>query len=61
MDKIDWRSLTASLSQMKEDDIKRLLDQEMARHKRPAIVRRLHQRYSTLRTMRERAELMAQL
>jgi hypothetical protein len=61
MDKIDWRSLTASLGQMKEDDIKRLLDHEMARHKRSAIVRRLHQRYSALRTMRERAELMAQL
>ena len=61
MDKIHWRSLTASLNQMSETEVKMLLDREMARHKRPAIVRRLHQRYSTLRTARERAELMAQL
>lgn len=59
MDKVDWRSLAATLTDMAEDEVKRLLDLEVTHYKRPAIVRRLHQRYSILRSARERAEIMA--
>jgi len=58
MVKVDWRSLAATLSSMAEDEVKRLLDEEIVSRKRTLIVRRLHQRYSVLRTARERAEIM---
>jgi plasmid maintenance system killer protein len=61
MNKVDWRSLAASLTSMTEDEVKRLLDDEMAARRRVGIVRRLHQRYTMLRTARERADLMARL
>ena len=61
MVKIDWRSLAATLSDMTEDEVKRLLDEERAGRKRPLIARRLHQRYCTLRSVRERAELLAEI
>lgn len=61
MPKIDWRSLAKTLSAMPEAEVKRLLDEERATHKRPLIVRRLHQRYAALRTARERAEIMAEV
>ena len=58
MDKVDWRSLAATLTNMAEDEVKRLLDLEVTHYKRPAIVRRLHQRYSILRTQRERKSIL---
>ena len=58
MDKVNWRSLAATLTDMAEDEVKRLLDEEIVFRKRAMIVRRLHQRYSVLRTARERAEIM---
>lgn len=61
MNKVDWRGLAATLNTMSEDEVKRLLDDEMARLRRPSIAKRLHQRYSMLRTARERADLMARL
>lgn len=61
MVKIDWRTLTASLNKMKEQKVKALLDEEISTHKRSAFARRLHQRYSSLRTARERAEIMKEL
>lgn len=61
MDKVDWRSLAAALTSMSEDEVKRLLDVEMATRRRVGIVRRLHQRYAMMRNARERAELMARL
>jgi hypothetical protein len=61
MSKVDWRGLAATLNTMSEDEVKRLLDDEMARLRRPSIVKRLHQRYAMLRTARERADLMSRL
>lgn len=61
MSRIDWRSMTKNLTSMTEMELSHLLADEMETHKRPAIARRLHQRYSILRTMRERADLMARL
>ena len=58
MAKIDWRSLTATLNTMAEPQVKALLDEELETHRRPVVARRLHQRYSALRTARERKEIM---
>ena len=61
MAKMNWRDLTARLGDLTEKEVKALLDEEIAQHKRPAIIRRLHQRYSSLRTMRERDELLERI
>jgi hypothetical protein len=50
--------MIAVLSDLTEDELKAALDAELKTHKRPAIARRLHQRYSALRTARERGELL---
>jgi hypothetical protein len=61
MDRIHWRTLTAGLKELTEADALRLLEEEKAQHKRPAIAQRLHQRYCMLRMARERDELMKEL
>lgn len=58
MSKLNWRSMIAVLSDLTEGQLKDALDAELKTHKRPAIARRLHQRYSALRTARERVELL---
>jgi hypothetical protein len=61
MSKLNWRSMIAVLSTLTEDELKQVLDVELETYKRPAIARRLHQRYSAMRTARERAEIMRRL
>jgi hypothetical protein len=58
MAKIDWHSLAATISSLSEHEVKALLDEEVSTHRRPVMARRLHQRYASLRTSRERAEIM---
>ena len=58
MSKLNWRSMIAVQSDLTEDQLKQALDVELKTHKRPAIARRLHQRYSAVRTARERGEIM---
>ncbi len=61
MSKLNWRSMIAMLSDLTEGELKDALDAELKTHKRPAIARRLHQRYSAMRTARERGEIMMRL
>lgn len=61
MSRIHWRLLAAELNGWDEERVKAALDYELAGERRWAIARRLHQRYCTLRSMRERAELKAEL
>jgi len=58
MAKLTWHQVCAKLTSMSEQEISDLLEEEIREFKRPAIVRRLHQRYSTLRAARERAEIL---
>ncbi len=58
MAKIDWHSLAATISRLTEPEVKALLDEEISTHRRPVMARRLHQRYASLRTARERREIM---
>jgi hypothetical protein len=53
--------MIAVLSNLTEDELKQVLDVELETHKRPALARRLHQRYSAMRTARERADIMKRL
>jgi len=58
MAKLTWHQVCSKLTHMTEEQITELLQEEITQHKRPAIVRRLHQRFSTLRAARERAAIM---
>jgi len=61
MNRLNWRSMTVLLGDMSEAELKQTLDEELVTHRRPAIARRLHQRYASLRTARERVEIMERL
>ena len=47
----------ALLPTLTETQVKRMHD-ELEKHRRPAYARRLHQRYASLRTQRERKDIM---
>ncbi len=54
----NWRDFNALLADIPEQNIKEMLIYEIKHKNRKSFVSRLHQRYNTLRTMREREELM---
>lgn len=54
---MNWRKLNKEIALMSEDQVLDLLNQERAGAKRISILERLHQRYTALRTSRERMEL----
>lgn len=54
----NWRDLNEGMSELREDQIKEMLDYEMVNEQRKTVIERLHQRYTTLRAKRERAELI---
>ena len=54
----NWKAMHKVLTELREDQVKELLDYEMAHAKRASLLERLHQRYNTLRVARERAELL---
>lgn len=53
-----WRSLNKELALMTEQQVLDLLTQERQGEKRLSVLERLHQRYTTLRAVRERQELL---
>lgn len=53
-----WRRLVEFLPTLREDQVKMLLDHELANGQRKVFIEYLHQRYCKLRMQRERAELM---
>ena len=55
---MNWRKLNKEISLMSEDQVLDLLNQERAGAKRISILERLHQRYTAMRTARERMELL---
>ena len=54
---MNWRKLNKEIALMSEDQVLDLLNQERAGAKRISILERLPQRYTALRTARERMEL----
>ena len=55
-----WRALNDKLGTMTEAEVLTLLELERREGKRLTMLARLHQRYTTLRAARERAELLAE-
>ena len=54
---MNWRKLNKELALMTEEQVLSLLNEERAGARRISILERLHQRYTALRTARERMEL----
>ena len=55
---LSWRKLNDQLSTMSEQQVLDLLTAEREQGKRVTVLERLHQRYTTLRAARERAEIL---
>ena len=54
----NWRDFNDLLATIPEDDLREMLVYEVKHENRKSFVERLHQRFNTVRTMREREELM---
>jgi len=54
----NWRKLNKELALLDEAQVLELLNAERAGRKRISILERLHQRYTALRTARERMEIL---
>lgn len=54
----DWGFMNSQLSTLREDQLKQLINMEISGKRRETWIERLHQRYSKLVTVRQRAELL---
>ena len=61
MAKVSWQTIAVKLPDYDEATLERMLDEEVRVYKRPAIAKRLHQRLSKLRVMRERREMLKEM
>jgi hypothetical protein len=55
---ITWRKFQTDLPNYSEADLLALLDEEQTQHRRVTMLERIHQRYCTLRSNRERLEVL---
>jgi hypothetical protein len=55
---MNWRDLNKRLNLLSEDEVLALLEAERAGQRRVTFLERLHQRYTALRTARERVGLL---
>ena len=53
-----WRTLNAIIGVLNEDQVSKMMAHEMTNGRRETFITRLHQRYTALRTSRERAEML---
>jgi len=58
MSDLSWRKLNDVLSQLSEEQILTMLNEERIGSRRVSVLQRLHQRYTMLRCARERIELL---
>jgi hypothetical protein len=58
---MNWRELNEVLTDYTEQEVLGLLDDERKNARRSTVIIRLHQRYTTLRMLRERAELLGEI
>jgi|MudIll2142460700_1097286.scaffolds.fasta_scaffold564491_4 hypothetical protein len=56
-----YRAIVRALGGMTEDELKKAIAEELADERRVAVLERLHQRFTTVRARRERAELLKEL
>jgi len=55
---VTWKSLNDRLADLTEQEVLDLLEDETKHARRSTILVRLHQRYTVLRMLRERAAIM---
>jgi hypothetical protein len=55
---MNWRELNQKLNLMTEDKVLQMLNDERIGARRVTILERLHQRYTMLRSARERVEIL---
>lgn len=55
-----WRKLNEGLYALNEEEVLALLNEERQKERRVTVLERLHQRYSALRTVRERMEILTE-
>lgn len=58
MQNLNWRSINNILDTLSEAQVLEMLNEERGNRRRVTILVRLHQRYSALRTARERIEIL---
>jgi hypothetical protein len=58
MSDLSWRKLNDILSQLSEEQVLTMLNEERVGSRRVSMLQRLHQRYTMLRCARERIELL---
>ena len=58
---MNWRELNEVLTDYTEQEVLDLLGDERKNARRSTVIIRLHQRYTTLRMLRERAELLEEI
>jgi hypothetical protein len=58
MQKLNWRQLNHILNTKTEDEVLAMLEAEKVGECRISVLERLHQRYNSLRVMRERIHLI---
>jgi hypothetical protein len=58
MSDLSWRKLNDILSQLSEEQVLIMLNEERTGSRRVSVLQRLHQRYTMLRCARERIELL---
>ena len=56
--RLSWRALNDVLTQLTEDELVTMLNEERTGERRASVLQRLHQRYTMVRAARERVELM---
>lgn len=55
---INWRTLNARLGSLREDELEQMIREELKGERRPTLLIRMHQRYTVLRSLRERREIL---
>jgi hypothetical protein len=55
---MNWRELNARLSSLREDELAAMIEEERRGERRATLLVRMHQRFTALRTLRERRELL---
>ena len=58
---MNWRELNETINGFSEQEVWDLLENERKTARRSTVIIRLHQRYTTLRMLRERAELLGEI
>lgn len=56
---MNWRELNARLGSLREDELEQMIREEMKGERRPTLLIRMHQRFTVLRSLRERREILS--